>query len=255
MGKPKRKLNLITSDIEEHKDTSGIHFSVHNLVSFSATERQQEFIDVFNKTETPFISMLGSPGTGKTVTALYQGILNVLDKSTPYEKVVIIRSAVSGRDVGFLPGGADTNSREGSKFTAYEAPYESLFDEILTYKSNNYSNLKAKNLVQFESTSFLRGQTFNDAIVVVDECQSMTFKELYTIITRIGINSRIVLCGDYKQDDLGKKKNDVSGLGDIMSIIDHMPEGTAHTITFTWEDIVRSGFVKDFIVASEKAGY
>jgi len=157
---------------------------------------------------------------------------------------VIIRSAVQARDIGFLKG------TEEEKNEAYEAPYVALCDELLKYKTNNYTNLKEKNLIEFENTSFLRGQTFNNTIVIADEIQSMSYHELSTICTRLGYNSRLILCGDMKQNDL-HKKGDVSGLPRFLRVLERMSCVSAQQIEYRPEHIVRSGIVKEFLIAED----
>lgn len=183
---------------------------------------------------------------GKTYMALYCALSEVLDRSTVYEKVIIVRSAVQSREIGFLSGDSS------EKAAAYSLPYISLCDELLTFKSNNFENLQAKGLIQFELTSFLRGLTFDNAIIIVDEVQNMNYSELSTITTRTGVNSKLLLCGDTKQNDLYRKKNDVSGLEDYLRVLDHMPSHSYDCVMYHPEDIVRSGIVKEFLLAEEE---
>ena len=157
---------------------------------------------------------------------------------------MIVRSAVQARDIGFLKGD------ETEKNKVYEAPYRALCDELLTFKSNNYENLKAKHLVEFCNTSFLRGITLDDTIVIVDEAQSMTYHELSTIMTRVGVNSRIIFCADLKQNDL-HKRGDKTGLPKLLEVIEKMPSNLIDVIEYRPDDIVRSGIVKEFLLAEE----
>lgn len=241
-----RKLEIVSGNKEEHKAYAGKSFSPHHIVSLEPkTEPQRQFIRSYNN-ETPIIMQLGSAGTGKTFMALYAAISSALDKGTVFDKVAIFRSAVQLRDMGFTPGDADEKGAE------YEDPYHALFDSIMTFKSKNYVNLKAKNIVEFHSTSFQRGTTYDDTVLVVDECQSLNFHELCTILTRVGINSRIIFCGDFKQNDLIKKKNDTSGLGEFLRILEEMPSEMVDIITYRPEDVVRSGIVKEFLLAQER---
>lgn len=227
--------------IELNKKT----FSVHDLKSIKAkTEPQVQFFDAYYQRQVPIICQIGSAGTGKTAIALYAALSEVLDNSTYYDKIVIIRSAVQARDIGFLKG------TEEEKNEAYEAPYVALCDELLKYKTNNYTNLKEKNLIEFENTSFLRGQTFNNTIVIADEIQSMSYHELSTICTRLGYNSRLILCGDMKQNDL-HKKGDVSGLPRFLRVLERMSCVSAQQIEYRPEHIVRSGIVKEFLIAED----
>lgn len=244
MAQKKNKLEVISNNPEDHKAFAGKNFSPHHLVSFQPKSFPQEtFIRSYHE-NIPMIFQVGSAGTGKTALALYMALDDVFDKSTVYDKIILIRSAVQARDVGFLKG------TEEEKNAVFESPYISLCDELLTFKSNNYKNLKAKGLLEFHTTSFLRGKTFDDSIIIVDEFQSMTYHELSTIITRVGINSRIVFAGDFRQSDL-HKKGDKSGFDQIMRVIDHMPSEYVDVITYRPQDILRSGICKEFLIAEE----
>tara|TARA_Y100000385_G_scaffold288798_1_gene356394 strand:- start:1405 stop:2109 length:705 start_codon:yes stop_codon:yes gene_type:complete len=191
------------------------------------------------------IVMAGSAGTGKTFSALYLALEQALDKGNPaIERVVVVRSIVPTREIGFLPGSIE------EKVDAYTGPYRAicseLFDDTLAY-----DKLTKQNLIEFSSTSFLRGLTFTDCVLVVDEMQNLTFHELDSIITRVGQNCRIIFCGDYYQSDF-VKSNDKSGLAKFLHVIDHLNNFT--TVNFTWADIVRSDFVRDYIMTKEMLG-
>lgn len=243
MAKAKHKLQVVGT-AEEHKAFSGKDFSPHHLVALKAKSvPQEQFLQSYYQ-QVPILFQVGSAGTGKTALALYCALSEVLDKSTIFSKIVMIRSAVQARDIGFLKG------TEEEKNEVYEAPYKSLCDELLTFKSNNYNNLKAKNLLEFHNTSFLRGTTMDNSIVICDEMQSMTYHELSTIITRVGINSRIIFCGDYKQSDL-HKKGDNSGYEQFLKVCERMPSEMIDIIKYTPNDIIRSGICKEFLLAEE----
>lgn len=244
MARRKMKLDVASNDPVVFKAFAGKDFSPHHLVSFKPkTQPQKQFVESYYA-QVPIIVQQGSAGTGKTAIALYCALSEVLDKSTVFSKVVLVRSAVQARDIGFLKGS------EEEKNEAYEMPYKALCNELLTFKSNNYENLKAKGLVEFYNTSFLRGITLDESIIIVDEFQSLTYHELSTIMTRTGINSKIIFCGDIKQNDL-HRKNDVSGLGQFMKVLERMPSHTYDIITYRPQDIVRSGIVKEFLLAEE----
>jgi len=182
----------------------------------------------------------GSAGTGKTYLALSLALESVLDGETPYHDLIIIRSIVPTRDIGFLPGD------EEEKKEAYTAPYKAIFQELFGC-TTAWDNLKTKNQLHFESTSFIRGITYNHAVIVVDECQNLNYHELCSVITRIGKHCRIIFSGDYMQTDL-VKLNDKEGINKFLKIINKMKKHFT-TITFTSADIVRSGLVRDFIIA------
>lgn len=250
MGKKKLKFEVVGNDVEEAVAFSSKSFSPHHLVSFTPkTPPQQQFMSSYYQ-GVPVILQTGSAGTGKTAISMYCALSEVFSKETVYDRVIIIRSAVQARDVGFLPGALDGPD---SKNAVFETPYRALCDELITFKSGNYDNLKAKHMLEFHNTSFLRGQTFDNAIIIVDEFQSMNYHELSTIITRVGINSRIVFCGDFKQSDL-HKKGDVSGYHQFMNVLDHMPSEEVDVVTYMPQDIIRSGICKSFLLAEEAVG-
>jgi len=246
MAKRKHKLELVDSSAADHKAFAGKNFTQHHLVSFQPkTEPQKQFMRSFFENQTPIIMQVGSAGTGKTAIAMYCALTEVFDRSTPYDKIIIVRSAVQARDIGFLKG------TEEEKDAAYERPYMALCDELLTFKSNNYENLKAKNLVEFHNTSFLRGITWDNCLVIVDEFQSMVYGELATCVTRVGINSKIVFAGDFKQCDL-HKKGDKSGFHQLLKVLEYMPSEMYDVVEYRPEDIIRSGIVKEFLLAEER---
>lgn len=191
------------------------------------------------------LAAIGTAGTGKTMCGLYLAMSDVMTKQE-YEKIVIIRSAVQTREQGFMPGS------QAEKAAVYEAPYQDIANDLFGRK-DAYQILKQKGMIEFMTSSFVRGLTFDNAVILVDECQSMTYHELDTIITRVGESSRIIFCGDTRQDDLAINRNraDVSGLGDFMQVLRDIP--SFQTINFTVDDIVRSGLVKEYIIAKERS--
>lgn len=184
--------------------------------------------------------LVGTAGTGKSFLSVYLGMKSILD-SKDYKQLVIVRSVVPTRDMGFLPG----SNREKSK--VYEAPYYSIFSELFG-RGDAYDFLKNKNMVEFMTTSFVRGITVNDAVILVDELQNMTPSELHSIFTRIGKNCRVIFAGDIKQNDLNPKKEE-SGFRDFFKVVDRMKD--FDIIEFTRDDIVRSSLVKSYIIARE----
>lgn len=248
MSKKQNKLKIVEgSSPETHKKYSGKNLTQHDLESFpNPTFPQKQYIDSHYR-DTPVILQLGSAGTGKTAIAMYCSLMDVFDNSTPFDKIVIFRSAVQGRDIGFLPGD------QGEKNESYEGPYESLCDELMKYKTNNYDNLKASGYIEFKNTSFERGNTYNDTIMIVDECQNMTYGELSTLMTRVGVRSKIIFCGDLKgkQNDL-HKRGDKSGIDYLLKVVEKMSSSSYDVVTYTPHDIVRSGIVKEFLIAESE---
>jgi phosphate starvation-inducible protein PhoH len=216
---------------------------IDDLLTFSAiTKNQEKTFKAFKEDKN--LILHGIAGTGKTFMSLYLALEEVLNKSTLVNDIFIVRSVVSTRDIGFLPGD------EQEKVSLYEAPYRSICGEFFNV-NDAYDSLKAQGTVKFISTSFIRGITINDSIVIVDECQNLNFHELDSIITRVGRNSRIIFCGDYTQTDL-TRENDKKGILRFMEIIQHIKEFS--TIEFDIEDIVRSDFLRSYIIAKYKLG-
>lgn len=219
------------------------HWTRHDLKQIQAlTPPQREMIRDY--IEGSNIVASGSAGTGKTFVALYLALNDVLSSDTDVERVIIVRSAVPTRDQGFVPGTLE------EKAAIYEAPYQAMFAELFNRK-NTYQDMKEAHLVDFQTTSFIRGVTWDNAVIVVDECQSMTFHELNTIMTRLGRNSRIIVCGDLPQTDL-RKRHETSGMADMLKVAGRM--GGFSNVVFTRHDIIRSEFVKSWIVACEEEG-
>ena len=193
----------------------------------------------------------GAAGTGKTFVALYLALKDVLNENTPYEKVYIVRSLVATREIGFLPGDHEDKS------SLYQIPYKNMVKYMFQMPSDAdfemlYGNLKSQETIKFWSTSFLRGTTLDNAIIIVDEFQNLNFHELDSIITRVGENTKIMFCGDATQSDL-QKTNERNGIVDFMSVLRKMP--SFDIIEFDVDDIVRSGLVKEYIIAKMDAGF
>lgn len=205
------------------------------------TENQKKFFDAYKRGDY-FMALHGVAGTGKTFIALYKAIEEVLDKSTFFNKIIVVRSAVQSREIGHLPGGAD------EKLEIYQQPYRQIC-ETLFGRRDAWQRLEEQGYVEFISTSFIRGMSFDDAIIIVDEIQNMNFEEIDTVMTRVGYRSKIIWCGDYRQTDL-RRANDKSGLLKFFDIAYHMQSFTR--IEFTVDDIVRSSLVKDYILAKLK---
>jgi len=192
----------------------------------------------------------GCAGTGKTFVALYLALRDVLDENSPYEKVYIVRSLVATREIGFLPGTHE------DKADIYQIPYKNMVKYMFEMPDAPsfemlYGNLKAQETISFWSTSFLRGSTLDNSIVIVDECQNLNFHELDSIITRVGQDSKILFCGDARQSDL-QKSNEKSGIIDFQRILQNMEEFSM--IEFGIEDIVRSGLVKSYLISKLNLG-
>ena len=192
----------------------------------------------------------GAAGTGKTFITLFNALQEVLDPSTPYDKIYIVRSLVATREIGFLPGDHDDKS------FLYQIPYKNMVKYMFEMPSDAdfqmlYGNLKAQDTIDFWSTSFIRGTTLDRAIIIVDEFQNLNYHELDSIITRIGTDTKIMFCGDATQTDL-IKQNERNGIHDFMRILRVMP--SLNIIEFGVEDIVRSGLCKEYLLAKLELG-
>ena len=212
------------------------------------TNNQERFFKEYGKNQN--VVAYGVAGTGKTFITLYNALLDVLDPKTPYDKIYIVRSLVATREIGFLPGDHEDKS------SLYQIPYKNMVKYMFEMPDDNafemlYANLKAQGTISFWSTSFIRGTTFDNSILIIDEFQNLNFHELDSIITRVGENSKIMFCGDATQTDLTKTA-EKNGIVDFMKIINSMP--SFETIEFQAEDICRSGLVKEYIIAKLELG-
>jgi phosphate starvation-inducible protein PhoH len=189
-----------------------------------------------------FVLATGASGTGKTLISIYLGLNDVLSKSSKQNQLIIVRSAVPSREIGYLPG------TEIEKLESYEIPYRDIFTYLFNRKTA-YDKMKKQNIVRFIPTSFIRGLTWDNAVIIIDEIQNMTFYELNSVITRVGANSKLIIIGDQMQSDLYRNKNDKSGMKDFLIVANKVEE--FDHITFTKNDILRSSFVKSWICALE----
>jgi len=213
------------------------------------TDNQRKLFDSY--ADQKHLVAYGCAGTGKTFITLYNALREVLDERTPFEKIYLVRSLVATREIGFLPGSYDDKS------DIYQIPYKNMVKYMFQLSSDAefemlYGNLKSQETIKFWSTSFLRGTTLDNSIIIVDEFQNMSYHELDSIITRVGENSKIMFCGDASQSDL-QKTNERNGIVDFMTVLRKMP--SFDIIEFGVEDIVRSGLVKEYIIAKMDAGF
>ena len=208
------------------------------------TDTQKLVFETWKKGQNQFL--FGAAGTGKTFIGLYLALKDVLDQMTPYENVYVVRSLVSTREIGFLPG-----DHEDKSFL-YQIPYKHMVKYMFEMGDDSefemlYGALKTQDTIKFWSTSFIRGTTLDNSIILVDEMQNLNFHELDSIITRVGENSKIIFCGDASQSDL-TKTNERNGILDFMKIIRAMEDDFA-SIEFGLDDIVRSGLVRKYLFA------
>ena len=212
------------------------------------TETQKQVFKSWKEGKNQFLC--GCAGTGKTFVSMYLAFEEVLRNETPYDKVIIVRSLIPTREIGFLPGD------EEDKAALYQVPYANMAQFMFKQPNEQafnilYDRLKAQGSFYFLSTSFLRGLTFDNSIIIVVECQNLNFHELDTIITRVGQDSKISFCGDFMQSDL-TKRNEKDGLHDFVKILEEMDE--FNISEFSIGDIVRSGFVRSYLIQKTKLG-
>ena len=205
------------------------------------TDNQKRLFDSYK--EGKHLVAYGCAGTGKTFITLYNALRDVLDERTPYERIYLVRSLVATREIGFLPGSHEDKS------DIYQIPYKNMVKYMFEMNTDAdfemlYGNLKMQETISFWSTSFIRGTTLDNAIVIVDECQNLNFHELDSIITRVGEDTKILFCGDATQSDLTRDK-ERNGIIDFMRILQQMESFSC--IEFGLEDIVRSGLCKEYL--------
>jgi phosphate starvation-inducible protein PhoH len=252
MATNKRAAKAVTVHTEEYNPqlqpnvkpiNNTLRIKLDNLKTFQPlTNNQRLFYEAYKRGDY-FVALHGVAGTGKTFIAVYKALEEVLEKSNPFNKIIIVRSAVQSREMGHLPGDID------EKLDIYQQPYRQICHTLFDRK-DAYDRLSEQGHIEFISTSFIRGMSFDDAIIIVDEMQNMTFEEIDTVMTRVGYRSKIIWCGDYRQTDLNKRKTDVSGILKFFDIAHHMAAFTR--IEFEVNDIVRSSLVKDYILAKLK---
>ena len=221
----------------------------NNLVSIKPIGDNQKLVfNTWKKGKNQFL--FGAAGTGKTFISLYLALQDIFNLKTKYERVVLVRSLIPTREIGFLPGD------EEDKAALYQVPYQNMVKFMFKQANEQafsmlYDRLKKQGSFYFLSTSFLRGLTFDNSIIIVDECQNLNFHELDTIVTRVGQDSKIMFCGDFMQSDLSKL-SEKNGLHDFLRILEEMEE--FNCTEFNIGDIVSSGFVRTYLIQKTKLG-
>ena len=213
------------------------------------TENQEKIFKAWDEGKHLFV--YGCAGTGKTFTALYKALYDCLKPTPAYERVYLVRSLVATREIGFLPGDHEDKS------SLYQIPYKNMVKYMFELGSDNdfemlYGQLKQQESIKFWSTSFLRGVTLDNSVIIIDEMQNLNFHELDSIITRVGENSRIVFCGDAMQSDLIKDR-ERNGIHDFMRILERMPDDF-EMVEMGINDICRSGLVRNYLIAKNHVG-
>ena len=236
------KINYVETD--DTQFTLNLNFKLKHLEPL--TPAQKTVFQEYNKGKN--LLLTGSAGTGKTYISIYLAMKELIESGTK-RKLHIIRSAQSSKDLGFLPG----NIKEKTKI--YEAPYIGIFADLFN-RGDAYEYLKQKGIVEFHSTSFLRGLTLDDCIIIVDETQNATFQEADTIISRLGNNTKIIFAGDYKQSDLRNNYAGATTKEEILTFFNILKEMKYFSsIRFTVDDIVRGALVKEYLTVKEQMGH
>lgn len=237
----RKEKRLLKQNKQNTQNQEKLNFQLKQIEPL--TKHQKESFDAYNAGKN--LMLHGIAGTGKSFISMYLALNQILkEPDSVYKKVIIVRSVVPTRDMGFLPG----NSKEKAK--VYEAPYYAICTELFG-RGDAYDYLKQKGLVDFISTSFIRGITLNNCIIIVDEIANMTLHELDSVITRVGKNCKIVFSGDFRQSDF-TKDHEKNGLPSFMRIIERMKSFSF--IDFDENDIVRSSMVKDYIIQKDRLG-
>tara|TARA_B100002019_G_scaffold277699_1_gene277770 strand:+ start:2721 stop:3458 length:738 start_codon:yes stop_codon:yes gene_type:complete len=239
----RKNLALVHDTIKhQQRRSTPLKISAQDLTRIDPmTQAQVQFFKNYKRKNA--LILHGAAGTGKTFIAMYKAMEDVMAKSYQYTKLIILRSAVPSREIGHLPGDY------GEKIDVYSIPYQNMMDELFPHKQQPYDRLMEQKKVYFMCTSFVRGITLDNAIILVDECQNMNDMEINSIMTRVGHNTKIIFSGDFRQTDL-YKNNDKSGLKKFIQIAENMP--SFELIEFGTDDIVRSDLVKEYLIAREQ---
>lgn len=235
---------------KKQKQTNNINLSskLNFTLSHISPLTQNQKLTFTNYAQNKNLLLIGSAGSGKTFLSIYLSINELLKEESQKKKLYICRAAEPSKNIGFLPGSVKEKTK------VYEAPYYPIFAQLFE-RGDAYEYLKNRGMIEFISTSYIRGLTFDDCIIIVDEVQNLEWNELYAIMTRIGQNCRIIFCGDYRQSDLKNNYKTDNRKDDILKFIDVVKRMTSFsTIEFGHDDIIRSKIVKEFIITVENMG-
>ena len=241
----KRMRNHSNQNQENHLTQEKLNFNLRHINPLTPNQKH-----VFHSYENEKnLLLLGSPGTGKSFVSIYLALREILTENSNFKKLVIVRSAEPTKNVGFLPG----NLKEKTKIL--EEPYREIVSELFE-RGDAYEYLKQKKVVDFLSTSYIRGITIQDSIVLVDECQNLQWSELYSIVTRVSDTSKVIFSGDYCQSDLHNQFREDSRKDDILRFANVIKKLQCFdTINFTFSDIIRNPMIKEFIITANELGY
>lgn len=222
--------------------TSGFHSINFKPRSFKFTAKQRLLLDSILSDDIKIIFVAGPAGSSKTYMSVY-GCLQIMSKD--FEKdLLYIRSIAESADkgLGSLPGDIS------DKFDPFLMPLYDKLDEMVHEGDTAY--MKQIERISAVPINFLRGANWNNRLIVADEAQNFTFKELTTLITRVGEETKLIICGDFMQSDI----NGRSGFKEMFNLFS-CEESLEHGITsfqFTNKDIVRSKILKYIVSKIEK---
>lgn len=219
-------------------------WSVHDIKAIMPkTDTQRDFFESYFTGNHVVAS--GFPGTGKTYISMWLALQSIFSVDQKQDKLIIVRSAVASREIGFLPGTKE------EKMEPFEAPYKDIVADLIG-KGTSYEDMRDAGKIEFMPTSYLRGLTWDNCVVLIDEIQNLSWMEIHTVITRLGKNSRLLICGDISQNDLAGKRFEETGIANFLKVAKEMT--SFDIIEFTKHDVVRSGLVKEWIIAKEELG-
>ena len=219
-------------------------WSPHDLKSIRPqNDAQRQMFEAYLMSDDTHVIANGFPGTGKTYLSFWLALNSILSQDTDQEEIIVVRSAVPSRDIGFLPG------TEKEKMAPFEVAYKDIVHDLIG-KASSYDDMCEAGKIKFMPTSFLRGLTWDNAVIIIDEIQNLSWQEIHTVMTRIGKNSRVLVCGDISQNDLANKRFEESGINNFLKVAGKMSK--FELVEFTKHDVVRSGFVRDWIIAKEE---
>lgn len=212
-------------------------YSISGRPIKSRSENQQQLIDAYEKNDMVFA--VGPAGTGKTYLSIALAVKALKEKAI--KKIILSRPAVeAGEKLGFLPGDMK------DKIDPYLQPlYDALEDMIPAVK---LQDMMEKHIIQIAPLAFMRGRTLSDAVVILDEAQNTTSQQIRMFLTRMGMNTKMIITGDLTQIDLPREQR--SGLKEALKILDGV-EGIG-VVKLGQKDIVRHKLVTRIVNAYDK---
>ena len=233
MPRRKKKPEIVNED-EIEKIRKSLTKTNIKLKKISLTEKQEKLLKIIFDGDSKIIFISGPAGTSKTYVAIY-GALQLYNMNNERGITYVRTIAESGeKSLGALPG------EMAEKINPYMMPMNEKLDELLV--PGQASTLKEKDIIKGMPINYLRGASWRDEVVIADESQNFTFKELTTLMTRLGEGSKLIICGDPMQSDINGK----SGFADMYGLFNdaESKEKGIHTFHFGPEDIKRSEILK-----------